>query len=89
MKEIVSPVTRKGQVTIPLEVRRRLGVGAPDRVAFVVEEDGVRLKPATTTLASLYGSVPALPNESTDLEREIDAAMAEEAARIVDRLERP
>jgi bifunctional DNA-binding transcriptional regulator/antitoxin component of YhaV-PrlF toxin-antitoxin module len=75
-------------VTIPVEVRRRLGVGTPDKVAFVLDDDGVRLRPATTTLASLYGSVPALPNESADLEREIDEAMAEEADRIVGRLER-
>jgi antitoxin PrlF len=85
MKEIVSRVTRKGQVTIPAEVRRRLGVGTPDKVAFVLEDEGVRLKPATVTLASLYGSVPALPNESADLEREIDEAMQAEADRIVGR----
>jgi antitoxin PrlF len=89
MREIVSTVTRKGQVTIPIEVRRRLGVGTPDKVAFVLEDEGVRLKPATVSLASLFGSVPALPNESADLEREIDEAMAEEADRIVARLERP
>lgn len=89
MREIVSTVTRKGQVTIPIEVRKRLGVGTPDKVAFVLEDEGVRLKPATVSLASLFGSVPALPNESADLEREIDEAMAEEADRIVGRLERP
>lgn len=83
MKEIVSNVTRKGQVTIPAEVRRRLGVGTPDKVAFVLEDDAVRLRPATVTVASLFGSVPALPNESPDLEREIDEAMQIEADRIV------
>src|SRR4051794_29290082 len=85
MKEIVSSVTSKGQVTIPLEVRRRLGVGTPDKVAFVLDDDVVRLQPATTSLASLYGSVPALPDESADLEREIDDAMAQEADRIAGR----
>jgi hypothetical protein len=38
---------------------------------------------ATATLASLYGSVPALPDESLDLEREIDEAMQAEANAFV------
>lgn len=83
MKEIVSSVTRKGQVTIPAEVRRHLGVGTPDKVAFVLEDGAVRMRPATFTVAHLFGSVPALPNESADLEREIDEAMQFEADRIV------
>lgn len=88
MHEIISSVTSKGQVTIPLEVRRRLGVGTPDKIAFIVDEDVVRLAPATTSLASLYGSVPALPDESADLERELDEAMAEAADRLARRMER-
>ena len=35
-----STVSSKGQVTIPIEVRRRLGLKEGDRVEFV-EEDGV------------------------------------------------
>ena len=83
MREIVSNVTQKGQVTIPAEVRRHLGVGTPDKIAFVLDGDVVRLRQASVTVASLFGSVPALPNESADLEREIDEAMQAEADRIV------
>jgi AbrB family looped-hinge helix DNA binding protein len=36
-------VTSKGQVTIPLDVRRRLGVEAGSEVDFVVDDDSVRL----------------------------------------------
>jgi antitoxin PrlF len=36
-------VTSKGQVTIPLEVRRRLGIEPGSEVDFRVEDDGVRL----------------------------------------------
>lgn len=36
-------VTRKGQVTIPLEVRRALGIHAGSDVQFRIEEQGVRL----------------------------------------------
>jgi len=36
-------VTSKGQVTIPLDVRRRLGIEAGSEVDFVVDGDVVRL----------------------------------------------
>jgi AbrB family looped-hinge helix DNA binding protein len=36
-------VTRKGQVTIPLEVRRLLGIHPGSDVKFQIEESGVRL----------------------------------------------
>ena len=38
-----SMLTSKGQVTIPVEVRKRLGLHPGDRVAFITEEDTVRL----------------------------------------------
>ena len=36
-------VTRKGQVTIPLEVRAALGIHAGTNVEFILEEGGARL----------------------------------------------
>jgi AbrB family looped-hinge helix DNA binding protein len=36
-------VTQKGQVTIPLEVRRALGIRAGSEVQFKLEADGARL----------------------------------------------
>jgi AbrB family looped-hinge helix DNA binding protein len=38
-------VSSKGQVTIPVEIRRILGVEAQDKVAFVVDGDSVRVVP--------------------------------------------
>ena len=37
-------VTSKGQITIPREVRRRLGVKAGDRVEFEEDAKGIRVK---------------------------------------------
>jgi len=37
-------VTSKGQITLPREVRRRLGVRAGDRVEFEESADGMRVK---------------------------------------------
>jgi len=36
-------VTSKGQVTVPREIRRRLGVRAGDRLLFEEDGDGVRI----------------------------------------------
>ena len=48
-------VTSKGQVTIPKEVRERLGVHGSDKLRFVVDESGVTLKRKTATLDDLFG----------------------------------
>jgi antitoxin PrlF len=36
-------VTSKGQITVPREIRRRLGVHAGDRLLFEEDGDGVRV----------------------------------------------
>jgi antitoxin PrlF len=49
-------LTTKGQVTIPKEVRRHLGVDTGDRLSFVVQEDGtVVVKPITRHVRELAG----------------------------------
>ncbi|MBP7551418.1 MAG: AbrB/MazE/SpoVT family DNA-binding domain-containing protein [Gemmatimonadaceae bacterium] len=40
-------MTSKYQATVPRQVREVLGVGAGDRIEFVIEPDGVRLRKAT------------------------------------------
>jgi antitoxin PrlF len=62
MKEIVSTVTSKGQVTIPVEIRRRLRLGQGDKVSFVMEDDGtIELKaPKYRDVASLVGAAGTL-----------------------------
>ena len=84
MKEIVATVTSKGQVTIPVEVRRHLGVGTRDKVAFVIADDGgVEVRRPRYTLESILGSIPPLPNETPDLRKEIEEATAEAADEVV------
>lgn len=63
MQEIVSTITSKGQVTIPAAVRRHLGVGMSDKIAFVLDDDGqVRLSvPHYPTIESLRGIAGSLP----------------------------
>ena len=62
MKEILSTLTSKGQVTIPVEVRRLLGLKTKDKIAFVIEDEGnVRLVvPRYSNIASLRGAAGSL-----------------------------
>lgn len=53
-----STLTSKGQITIPKEVRERLGVEAGDRLEFVEEEKGVyKVIAATRDVRHLKGLV--------------------------------
>ncbi len=62
-KEIVSTITSKGQVTIPVEVRRHLGVDDRNKVAFVINEQGqVEMRqPRYPDIRSLAGAAGSLP----------------------------
>ena len=52
-----STITRKGQVTIPKEIRDSLGIREGDRVFFVQRGDEVVLKVLQGTILDLKGSV--------------------------------
>lgn len=41
-----STISSKGQVTVPQEIRNRLGLATGDRVEFVVEGDRTVIRPA-------------------------------------------
>jgi antitoxin PrlF len=52
-------MTSKGQITIPADVRRALGLRPGSRVAFVQRGDGVfELRRETGSVRSLRGVVP-------------------------------
>jgi AbrB family looped-hinge helix DNA binding protein len=63
-------MTVKGQVTIPVEIRRRFGIGPHDTFAFVVTDDEIRLMPATSVVARTAGMLssdqPRLSPEEED-----------------------
>jgi antitoxin PrlF len=82
MFEITAKVSSKNQITLPADVRRRLGIRASDRVAFVFgEDDSVELRPVKRDLESFFGFLKPLPNQSIDFDREIEEATAEEIER--------
>ncbi len=56
MKERLSVLRRKGQLTLPAEIRDALGVQEGDKVAFVVEEDRVELRRRGSVVAASAGA---------------------------------
>jgi AbrB family looped-hinge helix DNA binding protein len=53
----VSKIGRRGQMTLPREVRDWLNVRAGDRVAFLRRGDEIVLQPLTHSLLDVRGSV--------------------------------
>ena len=69
-------ITSKGHVTIPKDVRSRLGIGTGDRVEFVEIQDGVfQIVAATQDVQALKGIVPK-PKKPVTID-EMNRAIAE------------
>jgi antitoxin PrlF len=47
-----STISSKGQITVPQEIRKRLGLEAGDRVEFVIEDDRTVIRPARSGVNS-------------------------------------
>jgi antitoxin PrlF len=60
-------MTSKGQITVPVEVRRRLGLRQGDRVAFDVEDGSAVLRPLRAerdAFDAYAGILATLPDEA-------------------------
>ena len=59
-----STMSSKGQVTVPQEIRNRLGLSAGDRAEFVVEGEQTVIRPSRSTVSpfdkyrSVLGTFP-------------------------------
>ncbi len=69
---IVSKIGRRGQITIPGVIRRRLRLEDGDRVAFVRRGNEVVLQPLAHTLLDMKGSVPVSePQDFADIRHQV------------------
>lgn len=87
MRELTSTVTSKGQVTIPIEVRRLLKIAPADKVIFVVEDDQVRIARKESVVARTAGAikVDGPPASAERLREMAEQAIADE---VVERINR-
>jgi antitoxin PrlF len=76
-----SSVSPKGQITMPAEVRRRLGIKVRDEVAIEVEGDTVRIIPIRSRLLAHVGIAGSLA-EPLDLDEMTRIAADEHAEQV-------
>ena len=81
--ELNATVSSKGQVVIPGDVRRRLGLVQGSVLRFVVDAQGVRLLPAAGDVRRLKGRLPA-PAKPVSV-ADMDQAIAERRSGIASR----
>ena len=89
MAEFVATVTSKGQLTVPIAVRRKLGIDPGDQVAFVIDgENGARFRRVEHTVQSVRGLIPTPPGlpETIDFDDLIEEAMSDHADEVMRRM---
>lgn len=70
----LSRVQKKGQVTIPIEIRDRLGIQEGDLVAFVETEEGVLITRQEVVAMKLLNQIGhALKEKGVDLDELIES----------------
>lgn len=84
MPEILTKVTRKGQITLPAQIRRSLGIKEGDKVALSIADSGkgeVLLRPVRSVAEMTFGAVTPRqrPEDFKALRRQFEDETAEEA----------
>jgi antitoxin PrlF len=78
--ELTATVSSKGQVVIPGDVRKRLGLVQGSILRFVLDADGVRLLPAAGDVRRLKGRLPR-PTSVVTVD-DMNRTLAERRAKI-------
>jgi AbrB family looped-hinge helix DNA binding protein len=73
-----STLTTKGQITIPADLRRTLGLSAGDLVGFVLEDGAVRLVRRESRIEAAFG---LLKSEVSVSDAEMQEAIRERAGK--------
>lgn len=83
MKELLTIVTRKGQITVPAEIRRALDLKEGDKVALSLidpEKRQAKLRPVRSVAELTFGAVTPRkrPEDFKELRRLFEEGMAAE-----------
>lgn len=65
MRRLSSTISSKGQITVPLEVRKRLGLRRGDRVEFVIDDARTTIRPARPPENPFVKYIGVLPSFSS------------------------
>ena len=81
MRQFTATITERGQMTVPAEVRRALGLGAHSKVTITLKDGTASIEPAKFTLETVYGSVQ--PISRPEDFKEVSRSARDEHAREV------
>jgi antitoxin PrlF len=83
MREGITRITSKGQVTVPVAIRRALGLKPKDRLEFRLEDGVATIRKAESIVNKLAGSVKyeGPPLDFKKLRKDFEADMGRQAAR--------
>ena len=65
-------ITEKGQVTIPIELRRRYGLGRNTEVEFVAGADGIRIRKRGAGAANPFRALRGAVKKRMNVDRYIE-----------------
>lgn len=96
--EQLTTVTRKGQITIPAEIRRQLGIEEGDKIAVSImagQADTILIRPVRSVAEMTYGLGAALspatseagPTDIRQLRDQFETAAAEDVVKSLSRPE--
>lgn len=79
--EVVSKITTKGQITLPVEIRRLLGVDFGDQIAFVIKNEQVEVVPRGSVVARTAGALKSnnLFLSAKAMRKQAEQAIAQES----------
>ena len=77
----VSKMGRRGQTTIPREIREELNLKEGDRIAFVRSDRDIILKPVKSSLLDLRGTIQVTgPQDFNAIRRKVMKVRSEKSA---------
>lgn len=83
--EYIQTVTVKGQVTIPVEVRKAIGVKPNSQVTVRLQEGKVVIEPVAMTLEESFGSVKPITRPE-NFKRLRDIALEEKVKKNISKM---
>lgn len=85
MRSMTTSITKKGQVTIPIEVRKALGLKPRDRVTFEISGQEARIRPVPSDLLAGFGAVQPKerPEDFKRMRQEVQEGVADKALREI------
>jgi looped-hinge helix DNA binding domain, AbrB family len=79
-----SVISSKGQVTVPQEIRMRLGLKEGDRLEFLIEGDRTVIRPARITenpFEKYAGALATFPGGEDEINHWLDELRSEDSGR--------